>query len=372
VNDLERLFRRTLAQLSGQVLVQRELQENPLNGPVDLLSIGKAAPSMALGAVQAKTARIERILVVAKEDPGGMPFSVLLGDHPVPGPQSLAAGAAVADFLRSARHPILALLSGGASALVELLRPATTLEELQKRTNEMLRGGLPIAEINGERRRSSQLKGGGMAEMAAAGAARVLVLSDVLGNDLSVIGSGPFWLGAERSPPHRILADSTTVVAQMRVAAEEEGIVVETLTPMATDVDQEADRIATAVFANPEALVIVGGEPTVTVVGHGLGGRAQHLSLLLARRLAESDHFFLAAGTDGTDGPTPAAGGWGKSGDYASNPAGYDAAIAAFDAYPFLEAQGRLVMTGPTGTNLNDIVLVSGARCRYTVEPNRT
>jgi len=391
-------------------------------GRVRLVGVGKAAYAMARGAVAVLGSRLADGLLIAKhleEDNGGLPgtIRVLQGDHPVPGPRSAAAGRELAAFLRQGRAGdlLLCLISGGGSALMTL-PVGVELEDLQELTRLLLASGANINEINTLRKHLDGVKGGGLARLAAPAQVATLALSDVIGNPLEVIASGP--TAADPSTYQDALAVlakyhlTERVSERIRAVLEQgaRGQLPETLKPS----DPLLDRVQNAIvgsnlqaagaaleqaraegfhalllttclqgearqagaflasiarqiadtgqpLARP-ACIIAGGETTVTLRGQGRGGRNQELALgaaLLLDGLAQVA--LVTLGTDGEDGPTDAAGAL-ATGETLSRARALGLDPLAYlnnnDSYAFFKALGDLVITGPTGTNVNDLAFL--------------
>ncbi len=397
----QRLFEVLLAALhavNGRHRVHDALAAQPVSGPVYLVAFGKAACAMALGARDALGRRIVDAFVATKyghAEP--LPWPVLEAAHPVPDEGSLVAGAALLRFIErippSAR--VLVLLSGGASALVEQLPSGATLETLQRLNEWLLASGRDIAAMNRIRKRLSLLKGGRLARLLAPRPVTCLAISDVSNDDPRFIGSGPLvadasiaeepfddappavraaLLAAPPVPPpgdpcfarvrFRIVArldDARHAAAQAAIARGwRTAIHGEFIAGEATEAGVE---LAQRVLASaPNTLHVWGGETTVRLpLSPGRGGRNQSLALAAARALSGARGvLLLASGTDGTDGPTDDAGALVDGGTIErGEQAGLDAgrALARADAGSFLEASGDLVRTGPTGTNVMDLVL---------------
>lgn len=343
--------------------------------PVWAAAIGKAAAAMALGAADALGARLERLLLITKEGHIGEEVRRLgcveahESGHPVPDTRSLAAGARLLNYVdaipRSARP--LFLVSGGASSLVEVLAPGVTLEELLQLNLEGLARALPIEALNARRRAISLLKGGRLSAKLSGRRALALFLSDVPGDDPAVIGSG--LLGPSSAPGSREPDDiERRVIASIDEARQ---AVCDRVAGLSVNAPRErfngrverlAVQMAHDTALGSAALHVWGGESVVELPEHpGRGGRNQQLALAAARLIAgRDDVFLLAAGTDGTDGPTPDAGAL-VDGDTCARIAcagvDVDEALRRADAGTALEAAGDLVHTGPTGTNVGDLVL---------------
>jgi glycerate 2-kinase len=287
----------------------------------------------------------------------------------------------------SAEDLVIAVLSGGGSALLAAPRPGVALAEKIAATRRLSEAGADIATLNAMRRTMSLVKGGGLALACTAGTLLVLVLSDVIGSDLDVIASGPCMPpsggaadGCWTTPTgcrvvHRFIGDNATAVAAAAAAARQAGYEVVTAPPAGG----AAEAVGGELFASGRAMletarrdgrpraVISGGEATVTVpVEHGLGGRNQQTAvaaLVAADRVGGWPAGLLVAsiGTDGEDGPTTAAGGWidaEVAATVAAHGLDVEAAVARCDAHPLLGAAGGLVRTGPTGTNVADLWIV--------------
>jgi hydroxypyruvate reductase len=348
------------------------------------------------GALDVLGSRLRDAVIVTK-DAGGvtLPWPVIESGHPLPDARSLAAGDRVLEFagsLPSEAH-VLVLLSGGASALVEKLAAGIDLATLQRITHWMLAAGLDIATMNRIRKRLSLIKGGRLAQRLYPRRTLCLAISDVPGDDPRAIGSGPLVAeGGEESIPAeapafvrealrlaaplpapgdacfgavqlRIIATLTDAKRGAAEAAVRHGYAAVTEPEfVSSDALAAGPRVAERLLlAAPSVIHIWGGETTVRLPEHpGRGGRNQSLALSAALRLEGTDVALLAAGTDGTDGPTEDAGALvdgGTVGRGAEQGLDARAALAAADAGTFLEAAGDLIHTGPTGTNVMDLII---------------
>jgi len=288
---------------------------------------------------------------------------------------------------------LLVLTSGGASALVEALPPGVGLKELAELNSWLVGSGLSIIEMNRIRQSVSCLKGGKMAGLLQGQPATNLLISDVPGDDPAFIASGPFYpppppvampmalpewvvamqqkatatlsspVNSQQEVPHYIVASNRLACEAALAAAQQRGwpamYHVQLLEADAGDV---AVSLVKALEDLPAGIHIWGGETTVILPPQpGRGGRNQHLALTAAREIAgRDDRWLLAAGTDGTDGQTPDAGALVDGGTQQRGEAeGLDLkqCLSRADAGTFLEASGDLVHTGPTGTNVMDLVL---------------
>ena len=384
---------------------------------IRLLALGKAADAMARASMARLGARIHAGLIVTKDGHASYPppprIKVIEAPHPLPDARSVSAGRRIARFLKGAQPEdlLLVLLSGGASALATWPRPPLNVQDMQRTTDLLLRAGAPIHELNVVRKHLDRLKGGGLLRFTAPARLRVLALSDVVGDDPALIGSGP------AVPDPSTFGDAVAILDQRRLlhavppavrALLERGVrgeEPETLKPgdplaeravttviaggtvalaaaatrsaelgfmpsvLGTAIEGEAREVGRAIAAevrtmadkaSPSPMALLwAGETTVSVTGNGMGGRNQELALAAALTLDGVPGVCLAAlGTDGTDGPTDAAGAVVDGGTAArARSAGVDldAALTGNDSYRALGDLGALIRTGPTGTNVNDI-----------------
>ncbi|MCP1198083.1 glycerate kinase [Notoacmeibacter sp. MSK16QG-6] len=373
---------------------------------VTLLAFGKGAVAMAKAALPAVEGKLRRGVIVTTDlaaEPVG-DLDVIAAGHPVPNDGSLAGGKALARAASEAEDGdlVLVLISGGGSALAVYPVDGLELSDKIALNQALLRSGADIVEMNALRSAASRLKGGGLARLAHPARVVGLILSDVPGDDPSVVASGPTVSGASnlaafkraaarageagfpRAKLDRLIATDTKQTATGSVAnrivgsnsislyaavnaARERGWKVMILDRwLEGDVQEAAERIHAAAYkeaALDGALAILsGGETSVTVTGDGLGGRNQELALRFAGLCQtmpiERDWCFLSGGTDGRDGPTDAAGGLVDAASrqrMLNADAAPDALLANNDSYKALAASSDLLMTGPTGTNVADI-----------------
>ncbi|MFP4326587.1 MAG: glycerate kinase [Paracoccaceae bacterium] len=359
---LERIWRAGIAAVEGGAAVTRALEDRPVPPPDRILAVGKAAVPMASAALARFSGRPALAVTKHGHAEGAPPgLEVIEAGHPLPDAGSLEAGAALRRAVAACGpgDHLLLLVSGGASALAEAPEEGWTLEALAAETRRLLASGADIAAMNARRRQISRLKGGRL--LAGFGGAHVTVLaiSDVQGDAIGVIGSGIGLVPEGVSFAHetRIVASNAIARAACAEAARAEGLTVaENAEDLSCDVGRAAGRLGARLRDGPPGLYIQGGEPTVILPdAPGRGGRNQALALMLAQEIANRDDIaLLVAGTDGTDGPTDAAGAfvcgttWG---------AGADAALKAADSGTWLDSRGLLFRPGPTGTNVMDLVL---------------
>lgn len=362
------LFRAGLAAVDGRRRVRAALAGGQGTGPVSAFAVGKAAAAMMLGAADALGPRLERALVVAPD--GAIPdelravagVTCLEAGHPRPDARSLAAGEALLAFAAAttAGSRVLLLVSGGASALLEVPVPGVGLAELAGLFDRSLAERFDIERLNRERIALSRIKGGRLAELFRDAAIEALLVSDVPRDDPAVLASGI----ADGPHVSRRLVGSLDdaldailrAAAARGLAAERSGFRLE------GDAEAAARRVCHELAIGSADLLAFGGETTVALPARpGRGGRCQHLALAAARAIAgHPEYLVLAAGTDGRDGAGDDAGAIVDAGtaeraaDAGLDPA---AALAAGDSGTLLEATGDLLCTGPTGTNVGDLVL---------------
>jgi len=340
-------------------------------------------------------------------------FPILLGGHPVPNADSLRAGEHALDFVSALGEDdtLVCLISGGGSALMTAPHEGISLEDMQALTSLLLTSGAAIDEINTLRRQLDRVKGGGLARATKAKVIS-LILSDVIGNPLEAIASGPTVpdpttsedaiavikkYGIEERVPdpirdylsktfssqptvddggwstrvsNTIIGDNKLAVIVAMEQARKDGFGAKILT---SELQGEAREVGvmlaqklrdeTAKRQRPFCL-IAGGETTVTIRGNGKGGRNQELALAAVNELKDTNNVMLISlATDGEDGPTDAAGAvaTGESVQRAES-LGLDTAdyLSRNDAYHFFEGLGDLIRTGPSGTNVNDLVFLFG------------
>jgi hydroxypyruvate reductase len=365
---LLQLFRAALAAVDGRRRVRAALAGQPGTTPVAAVAVGKAAAAMMLGAIDALGPRLERGLVIAPDgvDTVGLAMRpglrCLAAGHPEPDERSIEAGQALLDFA-AATVPgsrVLLLVSGGASALVEVPLPGVRLADLRRLYRDATAAGLDIESLNAERQALSAIKGGRLPAYFRGCALEGLMLSDVPRDDPTVVGSGLLAGDACRVTTVGCLDDALLAIGR---AAEQQALQWRRLPDrLAGDAEAAARRISHELALGPPGLLVAGGETVVRLPPRpGRGGRCQHFALAAAGSIAgHADYVLLAAGTDGRDGNSEDAGAIvdGETAERAAD-AGLDpqAALAAADSGMLLEATGDLIYTGDTGTNVGDIVL---------------
>lgn len=362
------LYRAALAAVEGRRRVRAALAADPGQDPVSAVAVGKAASSMMLGAADALGPRLKRGLVVAADggiasELGNCPgMQCLEAGHPLPDERSIAAGRALLAFA-AATPPggrVLLMVSGGASALLEIPAPGVSLADLQRLYTEATAQGMDIEGLNARRRELSQVKGGRLPGMFPDSTVEGLAISDVPRDDPAVIGSGLLAAPGCRVTLVGSLDEALDAILR---AARAQGLPVHRIADrLGGDAEAAARRFCHELAIGEAGLLVWGGEAVVRLPAQpGRGGRCQHFALAAAQCIAGHPEFIvLAAGTDGRDGASEDAGAIvdGATGERVQD-AGFDIAgcLAAADSGPPLEAAGDLVYTGATGTNVGDLVL---------------
>jgi glycerate 2-kinase len=360
-----------LKRVAGRASVRAALERKPLAGPVWVAALGKAATSMALGAQDALKGAIERTLIITRDDEPLREFArapeVCFGAHPVPDERSLEAGARLLDYVDAlpAHVQPLFLISGGASSLIEVPLPGRRLADFEALTQESFKSGMDINELNARRAALSAVKGGKLAARLNGRPGRALFISDVPDDDPRVIGSGimgPAPAGADHIE-REVVASVEQAVAQVAAHGARWGVSVQAPAGrFAGEAARLAARFTHELRLSAAQLCVWGGESTVRLPARaGRGGRNQHLALAAARLMAGyPDLLLLAAGTDGSDGVTEDAGAL-VDGETCARltlaEVDADKCLRRADSARALSASGDLVHTGPTGTNVGDLVI---------------
>ena len=399
--DAERIARSAIEAVKPDEAVRRALKNTVLSERVYLVAVGKAAWQMAAAAVQVMERPLQGGIVITKYghsmgDLAGI--RIFEAGHPVPDENSYRATEAVLDMTAELTEgdTVLFLLSGGGSALFE--KPLVKPEVLQQVTEILLRGGAQITEINTVRKRLSGVKGGRFAAHCTPAKIEAVILSDVLGDPVDVIASGPaaadsattaeakriarkyaldkdpevaklLEVETPKSVPNvrtQIIGSVRQLCAAAEKVAKELGyeciFLSDCLSGEAADTGREmAQELKQYAGSGRRIALLAGGETVVHVKGTGLGGRNQELALAAAQVLEGiPGAALISVGSDGTDGPTDAAGGYADTDTVAQlQEKGMDvqAYLDNNDAYHALDAIGNLIFTGPTGTNVNDLTV---------------
>ena len=412
------IFRAALAAADPAAAVARHLTGRKFESfrNIYVIGAGKAGAPMASAAERALGKHLAEGYINVKDGHLAKLRRIELNQcgHPVPDARGVAGAERIAEIAAAAGREdlVLCLISGGASALLPLPVPGITLEEKQATTRLMLGCGATIHEINAVRKHISRIKGGQLARLASPARVEALLLSDVIGDNLDVIGSGPTAPDASTFATAGAILDRYAIRSRVpasvreRIQSGENGVLDETPKPadplfsrvrntvigsnrLALDAAQkkarelgfrtlilsstiegetrEIARMHAAIAAEisragrplrAPACIITGGETTVTIRGDGLGGRNQEFALAAALDIAGLERVVVfSAGTDGTDGPTDAAGAL-ADGDTLRRKPDARAYLDRNDSYHYFEALGDLVITGPTNTNVMDVRLM--------------
>ena len=401
--DARRIIDTSIRAVLPDAAVQRALEGfTPPAGRLVLVALGKAAWQMAAAAADCLGDAVSDGVVITKygHAKGDIPHvRIREAGHPVPDQNSFDATAEAVSLVKplGAQDGVLLLISGGGSALFE--KPLCTPDELTGLTGQLLRCGADIVEMNTLRKRVSAVKGGRFAQLCAPAKVFSIVLSDIVGDPLDMIASGPAYPDSstaadayavvrkyglrlpetvpallDRPTPGRLDNVETHVTGSVRelcsaAAAECRALGYEThiLTASLGCEAREAGSFLASVaqyHADTEKPLafIAGGETVVHITGTGKGGRNQELALSAARGIAGMDNALIfSVGSDGTDGPTDAAGGLADGGTCAALEAkgiSIDRVLADNDAYHALQQADGLIITGPTGTNVNDAAVL--------------
>ena len=400
-NDADQIIREAIAAVQPDAAVQRALGGMTFSGRVLAVAAGKAAWQMAKAASEVLGDRIERGVAITK-------YGHVMGDiahftcfeagHPIPDENSFRGTQAALDLVTglTEKDTVLFLLSGGGSALFE--KPMVSGEELQDITGQLLACGADITEINTIRKRLSRVKGGRFAQLCAPAKLEAVILSDVLGDPVDMIASGP------------ACPDSTTVADALRIREKYQlKMTPEALRLLEQETPKQLSNVRTQISGSVRELCraaagacrrlgyepvlltdqlccqareagsflasilkthqtdgksmafLAGGETVVKLTGHGLDGRNQEIALAAASGISGiPGAAVFSVGSDGTDGPTDAAGGY-ADGDTAGKLGALgistDTVLQENDAYHALQKTGGLIITGPTGTNVNDVAV---------------
>ena len=408
VKDKDRLIEDVIAQNLPDEAVIKAVEKRKFNKNLYVIAIGKAAWNMANVAYQQLGNQIVKGVVITKYEhsKGEIPkMEIFEAGHPLSDENTIKATGKAIELAESLSHEdeLLFLISGGGSALFEKPLPDLTLEDIVDVSSQLLAAGADIVEMNVIRKRLSAVKAGRFAQFVAPASTFAIVLSDVLGDRLDSIASGPMV------PDHSTAFDAKKIVSKynlkltplMKELLEKEtpkevwnvetvitGSVV-TLCQSAAQIAKEMGYHPTIICSNMNGearevgrlagviasdivsgksnfkapcAIILGGETIVHLKGTGRGGRNQELALAATEGIAGLENvLILSLGSDGTDGPTDAAGGWvdGATSDTLKEK-GIDIhqVLENNDTYHALEAVNQLIITGPTGTNVNDVAVI--------------
>ena len=397
--DVLQIFEKGVSEVTGFNSVGNFLNNHKISGNYQLIAIGKAADSMSLAVMKSKNINIENGIVITKENHLSSEIleyenlQCIESSHPSPTEKSINAGERLINFIESTKidDQFLILISGGGSSLVECLSDGVTLDELKQYTEHLLSKGYNISEINNFRKKISKIKGGKLSIFLNKRKTLALYISDVPEDKLSVIASGPLVkddniisddayddfikekllkIKTSMCPPDDFFKKiENHIVAKIENAkrsCEKESISLGYKTFfhekfIEGDVKDLSNYFSEFLHSCDKGLHIWGGESSVMLPNNpGRGGRNQQLALLMAKKIRGKDIIFLSAGTDGTDGPTNDAGGIV---DGETEDKGFllgldiDTFLNNADAGSYLNSTDSLVTTGPTGTNVMDLII---------------
>ena len=357
---------------------------------------GKAAYTMAKEMETILGERLYKGLVVSPYDNGELrKIEVKIGSHPLPTQKSIDASKDLVEMMQecNADDLYIYLLSGGTSALLEISMESITLEDLQKTTSLMLSNSFKIEEINSVRKQLSTLKGGKLANFCKA-EGLVLVISDVISNDLNSIGSAPLYFEKDSTLDAKSILQEKNILSQMplsvqkvltqkviRTALKKVKHIIISSNKHALDAAQKSalsyglsvkkveqsfedevnltiSNMLDLILKTDEQCILLGGEYTVNMSGSGQGGRNQHAALLMLKKIHDNNLniTFLSAGTDGIDGNSDAAGAVVDKKSYSD--LDIDAYLKNFDSYNYFNKTQSIIKTGPSGTNVADLVII--------------
>jgi len=397
--NIKEIFLAGVDRVLGYNAVKNYLDNKKISGDLNLVSIGKAGSSMAVAALEHSSIKIKAGIVITKRDHLDEDLkkydniTCLESDHPTPTLTSLECGTKLINFINSKddQDEFLFLISGGGSSLVELLVDGFTLNDLTILTNALLSRGYNINDINAVRKHFSKIKGGKLASFIKNRKTSVLTISDVPFDDPKIIASGPLSYDEVKISLDKYEDDitdklnsvkpvncpdinnfsniKTHVIAKLddaKKACEAQGKKLNYKTFLHEkfiegDVNALANYFSEYLDSCEEGLHIWGGESSVNLPENpGRGGRNQQLALLMAEKIKNKDILFLSAGTDGTDGPTNDAGGLvdGNTINLGSKyNLDHNKHLQNANSGNYLEKSKSLVTTGPTGTNVMDLIL---------------
>jgi len=354
----------------GERAVQTVLKNTSIPKPDQILAIGKAAPSMMKAAIthfQSEQAPINGLVITKYNHSEDLPPHIKQYEcsHPIPDEKSLEAGQAALNLVSSMQEEthLLLLISGGASSVAEVLKEGCQLKDLLALNTELLKSGADIETINTKRKSLSKIKGGKLLSNFKGKSMNVLAISDVPNGNLEILGSGigsGHLINKEQTNYQSLLAATNETARQKaEMVAKQSGLeVIENSECLYDDIIPLSEALSERLKNGPKGIYIWGGEPTVKLPENpGQGGRNQALGLLLAKHIQGEDNIaILVAGTDGTDGPTNAAGAI-IDGNTFSNESSALNAIKNANATPYLKSQDALFTSGPTGTNVMDLII---------------
>ncbi len=394
---LQDMFNAAVAAADPALALRPHLNGFETEGDVIIVSVGKAATAMAEEALTHFPNATGLIVTNAENEREIDGLTTYVAGHPVPDAGGLAAGKAVIETLQKAgdTDTILALISGGGSAMLPAPVDGISMDDKSEVSRQLLAAGVDITEMNLVRQQLSQIKGGGFLKFAAPALVKAYILSDVIGDDLRAVASGPTvapigtrsdarnllkscgcwetmpqsvktYLSQDDVETHIPTAQNTMIGSNrqsLQAACDSVAGAVIVDDNLIGDVGDAAKKIIAATQSNTTDLMIFGGETTVILTGDGKGGRNQELALRVAIEAEKANltgWTFLSGGTDGRDGPTDAAGAIVDDGtlDRIRAKADVEKLLQNNDSNHALNLAGDLLITGGTGTNVADIQIM--------------
>jgi len=393
MSDILEIFDAALEAVKPRNLIQNSSYLKTLSKhKIHLFGSGKASVEMAKEMeILFKDNVIDGLVISPYHDQLNN-VEVFESSHPLPSKKSIIAAKKLIEKFEKLNEDdlFIYLLSGGTSALIELPQDGLSLEEFIKTTDLLLQNGVPIEDINIVRKSLSKIKGGKLASFTKAKGI-VLVISDVIGDDLETIGSAPLYSCSSTSKDalevlqkykifdkvpkavievlekensfysnnieHIIIGSNKTALKAAKNRAVELGYSCEVVTDsLSGDVKIVADKIVSDILSSDKDVLLFAGEPTVDVKGSGKGGRNQELCLHVLKKIKEYPNItFLSCGTDGIDGNSEVAGAVVDSSSYHDD---IDIFLQNNDSYHYLKRNDDLIITGATGTNVMDIMII--------------
>ena len=371
--DVERVTRSSVLREKNVLTIGNERVDLSDFDNVLVIGIGKACVGIARALEEILGRELTGGLLATNAVVGAPPsrLRVVIAGHPVPNEGSIEAARSALHLLRqhnNTRTLVFFLITGGGSSLFELPVEPLTLDDLQRINRELVTSSLVISEINTERRKISQVKGGRLAEVGPIARQVSLYISDVNSHDLRTVASGPTLPGPGS---HHLLLDNTYALSEARAIAESLGLIVEIAHDFVEGKVEELarehlERLDAMRARHPQSIVclISGGEAICPVRGTGQGGRNQEFvlrSLIQMSSQSRPPTVVLSAGTDGIDGNSPAAGAItdsSRSRDFITlDPNIY---LANSDSYGYFSSTHEAIITGPTGNNVRDLRILIG------------
>jgi glycerate 2-kinase len=372
-NIITKTWYEAVNEVKGERAVEKVLENNDLPKPDQIISIGKAASSMFKAAFhhylkdEKEPENIHGLVITKYDHSETLPSHIKQWEssHPIPDQNSLMAGKDALECVNSMSQSskLLLLISGGASSLAEVLSENVSIEDLLSLNSDLLRSGAHIEEINTKRKLISKIKGGKLLSHFKGAHVTTIAISDVPNGNLEVLGSGigsGALVNKETTTFNAYLA-ATNETARNKAAeyANKAGIeIIENSECLYDDIIPLSERLSQSIKTGPKGIYIWGGEPTVKLPDTpGEGGRNQALGLLLAKHIKDEENIaIIVAGTDGTDGPTNAAGAIIDGTTYQTAHEA-EKAIKEANAGPYLKSVEALFTSGPTGTNVMDLII---------------